>query len=128
MDFTLGFIHALLDDEVYVQMPKLYEKPGHVFKLKRSIYGLRQSPKNFFKRVTDGMEARGFKQHLDLDPCLFISPTVVCLTYVDDDLFFARTEHAINRAIEELGKDYPGSPAFDVRIEDDVAGYLGIYM
>ena len=128
VDFTLGFIHALLDDEVYVQMPKLYEKPGHVLKLKRSIYGLRQSPKNFFKRVSDGMEIRGFKQHLDLDPCLFISKSVVCLCYVDDLLYFGRSESAIDKAIEELGKDFPDSPGFDVRIEDDVAGYLGIYM
>ena len=128
VDFTLGFIHAQLTDEVYVRMPRLYEKPGHVLKLKRSIYGLKQSPKNFFNRVKEGMEARGFKQHTELDPCLFISKNVICLTYVDDCLYFARTEQAIDKAINLLQTDVKDSPAFDLKIEDDVAGYLGILM
>lgn len=128
VDFTLGFIHAPLHDEVYVQMPRLYEKPGHVLRLKRSIYGLKQSPLNFFNRVKEGMEARGFIQHSELDPCLFISDKVICLTYVDDCLYFSRTTKAIDDAIALLGTDVEGSAKFDIKIEEDVAGYLGILM
>jgi Reverse transcriptase (RNA-dependent DNA polymerase) len=31
VDYTNAFCQADLDDEVYVQMPKLFEKPGHVY-------------------------------------------------------------------------------------------------
>jgi hypothetical protein len=31
VDYTNAFCQADLDDEVYVQMRKLFEKPGHVY-------------------------------------------------------------------------------------------------
>jgi len=126
VDYTLAFVHAELKDEVYVRMPKMFEKEGHVYRLKKSVYGLRQSPLNFFNTLKDGLEARGFKQMKLLDPCLFCSDDVVCLTYVDDCLFFARDETAIDRVIESLGREEPTS--FKLNIEDDVAGFLGILL
>ena len=51
VDYTLAFVQAKLDPKeppVYVEMPQLFEKPGHMLRLKRSLYGLRQSPLNFF--------------------------------------------------------------------------------
>jgi hypothetical protein len=77
VDYTNAFCQADLDEEVYVRMPKLFEKPGHVFRLK-SVYGLRQSPKNFYETLKEALEDRGFIQSQH-DPCLFISDTVICL-------------------------------------------------
>jgi histone deacetylase 1/2 len=125
VDYTLAFVQADLDDEVYVRMPKLFEQPGHVFKLKKSVYGLRQAPLNFFLSLKDGLEARGFVQSA-YDPCLFVSETVICLCYVDDCLFFSKDSANIDAVIESLRRPEPTS--FDLNIEDDVAGFLGILM
>jgi hypothetical protein len=124
VDYTLAFVHADLHDEVYVRMPKLFEKEGHVFKLKKSVYGLKQAPLNFFNTLKEGLEARGFKQMKNLDPCLFQSKDVIVLTYVDDCLFFSKSESAIDSVIESLRRPEPVK--FLLNVEEDVAGFLGI--
>jgi histone deacetylase 1/2 len=60
------------------------------------------------------------------NPCLFVSDTVVCLCYVDDCLFFSRDGSNIDAVIESLRQPEPMT--FDLNIEDDVAGFLGILM
>jgi len=125
VDYTLAFVHADLEDEIYVEMPRLFQKPGHVLKLKKSLYGLRQSPLNFFLHLKEGLEARGFRQS-ELDPCLFISNDVLCLCYVDDCLFFSKDERKIDEVIEDMKRPNPTS--FLLNVEDSVAGFLGILM
>ena len=95
-------------------------------KLRKSLYGLRQSPLNFFLTLKEGLEARGFRQST-LDPCLFESDDVICSwLYVDDALFFAKDEAKIDAGIEDLKK--PNPKPFLLNVEDNVAGFLGILM
>jgi hypothetical protein len=107
-------------------MPRLFEQEGMILKLKRSVYGLRQSPLNFFNTLKAGLEARGFEQLKQLDPCLFRSNDVICVCYVDDCLFFSRSEDAIDRVIDSLREAKP--TAFQLNVEDSVAGFLGILL
>jgi hypothetical protein len=107
-------------------MPRLFEKEGYVFRLTKSVYGLRQAPSNFFRTLKEGLEARGFEQLKSLDPCLFRSTDVICLCYVDDCLFFSKSEDAIDRVIDELRRPLP--TAFQLNVEDSVAGFLGILL
>jgi Reverse transcriptase (RNA-dependent DNA polymerase) len=125
VDYTNAFCQADLDDKVYVRMPKLFEQPGHVYRLKKSVYGLRQSPLNFFQMLKQALEGRGFVQSQH-DPCLFISQEVICLCYVDDCLFFSKDEANIDAVIASLQQEEPTK--LDLNIEDDVAGFLGILM
>jgi hypothetical protein len=120
VDYTLAFVHAPIEEDVYVEMPRGFRKPGYVYKLKRSLYGLRQSPKNFFEHLKSKLLACGFKQSA-FDPCLFLSDKVICLTYVDDCLFFAPKEEYIDEAIERIR-----SVGMDLHVESDVAGFLGV--
>ena len=130
VDYTLAFCQAKLDPReppIYVEMPRMFEKPGHVLSLKRSIYGMRQSPLNFFLNLKEGLEQRGFRQS-ELDPCLFSNGMVICLCYVDDCLWYAKSEKDIDDVIENL--KHPGDKSmiqFILNEEDDVAGFLGIH-
>ena len=104
VDYTAAFVHADIDlppdyakltaeekarQGVFVEMPRGFAKTGHVWKLKKSLYGLRQSPRNFFLFLKSKLEAIGFEQATEVDPCLFISDKVICLVYVNDTLLFA---------------------------------------
>ena len=51
VDYTSVFVHADLNDEVYVEMPQGFRQEGKVLRLKKSLYGLHQSPLNFFKHL-----------------------------------------------------------------------------
>ena len=94
-------------------------KRNHVLTLKRSMYGLRQSPRNFFKHLKKNLEIAGFVQS-ENDPCLFISDNVICVCYVDDCLWWSPEQRYIDEAIERVKVN------MDLEVEDSVDGFLGI--
>jgi hypothetical protein len=136
VDYTAAFVHAPIDRDpnfesltqeeqqrqgVYVDMPRGFSEPGKVLRLKKSLYGLKQSPRNFFKHLKSKLEAIGFEAATDIDSCLFISDKVICLCYVDDTLLFSPKQEWIDEAIEKLRQT-----DLTLEIEDDVAGFLGV--
>ena len=122
VDYTAAFVQADIDTEVYVSMPRGFSIPGKVYKLNKSLYGLKQSPRNYFHHLKGKLEKIGFRQS-DSDPCLFIKPDVICLIYVDDQLLFGKDQAAIDNVISDLKKeDMPFEE------EDDVAGFLGVHI
>jgi len=107
-------------------MPKMFKQEGKVCLLKKSLYGLQQSPVNFFKRLTTALENRGLRPS-DNDTCLYIGKDVICVSFVDDCLFFSRSEKAVDSLIERLeNKKVPDQLALNN--ESDVAGFLGILL
>ncbi|CAJ1960823.1 unnamed protein product [Cylindrotheca closterium] len=123
VDDTAAFTHVPIGDkEVFCEMPTGFAKEGKILKLNKSLYGLKQSPVNFFNFIK-GKENTGFKSQEEVDPCLFISDKVICLLHVDDTIFFSPKEEYINKAIESLK-----SQGVAVEIEDSVAGFLGVHI
>ena len=57
-DVTAAFLHAKLgeDEKVYVEMPLGFRKQGKVLKLNKTLYGLRQLPRMFWKYLTNAMK------------------------------------------------------------------------
>ncbi|GJW98400.1 retrovirus-related pol polyprotein from transposon TNT 1-94 [Tanacetum coccineum] len=54
MDVKSAFLNGFINEEVYVSQPHGFidfEKPNHVYKLKKSLYGLKQSPKAWYDRL-----------------------------------------------------------------------------
>ena len=121
-DVTAAFLHAELNEneKVYVEMPVGFKKDGKVLKLKKTLYGLRQSPRMFWKYLTKAMIASGM-QVSKLDPCLFVSDQVICICYVDDILFWSADEAYITELGIKLRKE-----GLLLEEEDDAAGFLGV--
>ncbi len=84
------------------------------------LYGLRQSPRAFWKYVTEKLERCGLKQS-DLDPCLFIGDKVICVVYVDDLLFWSTTDQNIIDLANLLCEE-----GVELEEEGDAAGFLGV--
>ena len=121
-DVTAAFLHADIDEveNVYVKMPRGFEKKGKVLKLCKTLYGLRQSPRAFWKYLVEKMGACSMSQG-KLDPCLFIGSKVICICYVDDLIFWAMNDsdiHSLATQLRDLG--------VDLEQEDDAAGFLGV--
>ena len=123
-DVTAAFLHAKLpeDEEVYVAMPQGFQQQGKCLRLRRTLYGLRQSPRAFWKYLVEKMESCGMKQS-SLDPCLFVGDRVTAVAWVDDLLFWSKDEKYIHELAIKLR-----AAGVDLKEEDDAAGFLGVKM
>ena len=91
-DVQTSFLNADVEEEVVVKMPPGYElsnKTGVplVMQLKKSLYGLRQSPKNWFDTMDQCLGDIGFCL-LKSDPCVYTYVDkvdfVILAFYIDD--------------------------------------------
>ena len=83
-------------------------------------------PFNFFNHLSSALEARGV-QPSDNDPCLYTGSDVICVSFVDDCLFFSCSEGAINRLIKSISDD-KAPDKLTLLVESDVTGFLGILL
>ena len=71
LDVPQAFTQAELDEVVYMEMPDGYKIPGTVCKLTRSLYGLKQSPRNWYKLFSSYIKTTLKFKSCVSDPCLF---------------------------------------------------------
>jgi hypothetical protein len=90
-DVKNAFLHGNLQEEVYMELPPgcqlQVEGSKQVCKLRKSLYGLKQSPRAWFGRFTNSMKAFGYQQSSS-DHTLFIKhkegKLTILIIYVDD--------------------------------------------
>ena len=74
-DVKNAFLHGELFEEVYMELPLGCMIPEmhsrKVWRLKKSLYGLKQSSRAWFERFTKSMKAFGYRQ-TNLDHTLFL--------------------------------------------------------
>ncbi|KAL2245081.1 UNVERIFIED_CONTAM: Retrovirus-related Pol polyprotein from transposon TNT 1-94 [Sesamum indicum] len=96
MDVVTAYLYGSLDTDIYMRIPEglklpeaLQSKSRHMYsiKLKRSLYGLKQSGRMWYNRLSEYLIKKGFC-HNQISPCLFIKRTesgfVIIAVYVDD--------------------------------------------
>lgn len=74
IDVSNAFLHGFLSEDVYMQQPPGFEDdryPSHVCKLQRAIYGLKQSPRAWYARLSARLHQLGFTSS-KADTSLFI--------------------------------------------------------
>lgn len=101
IDVSNAFLHGRLEDEIYMLPPPGYDKVqiGEVYKLKISIYGLKQASRQWNVECTKKLTEYGFVQS-PYDHCFFSHVTsdhfVSVLVYVDDVLLAGSNVEAVN--------------------------------
>lgn len=92
LDITTAFLNGFLDETVYMQFPANFvckDKKNKVLKLKRAIYGLKQSARAWYKRVDDCLLKLGYRNSV-YEPCLYVKQSGNEKTYIGlfvDDFF-----------------------------------------
>ena len=102
MDVKTAFLNGELHEEVFIRQPEGFiekDKENLVCRLKKSIYGLKQSPRCWNIAIDDHLKKMKFVQ-TEGDPCLYVSrddaERVFIAVYVDDILIAAKTDKRID--------------------------------
>ncbi|KAL0343769.1 UNVERIFIED_CONTAM: Retrovirus-related Pol polyprotein from transposon RE1 [Sesamum angustifolium] len=117
MDVVTAYLYGSLDTNIYMRIPEelkmpeaLKSKSRHMYsiKLKRSLYGLKQSGRMWYNRLSEYLIKKGFC-HNQISPCLFIKRTesgfVIIAVYVDD-LNIIGSPEEIRQAADYLKSEF----------------------
>lgn len=99
LDVTTAFLNGDLEETIYMQKPVCFNSlnDNKVLKLKKAIYGLKQSSRMWYQKVDQCLIKNGYVKS-KLEPCLFYkmnddtSKTIVAL-YVDDFFIFSNNSN-----------------------------------
>ena len=102
MDVKTAFLHGTIKEEVYVEQPlgfEVQDQDTHVCRLKKALYGLKEAPRAWYKRIDSYLKKLGFT-HSNVDPNLYFKvyrgKPLILVLYVDD-LFLTGADPLIHQ-------------------------------
>ena len=111
LDVETAFLNGELEEEIYAQpiLPVNIQNPNHnVIKLKKSLYGLKQSSKNWNLKLTTILTNLKFIQS-KTDPCIFVynesKDIVTIANYVDDIILSTNNITLKGKIVQDLQKE-----------------------
>ena len=130
IDFKNFFSRAYIPsgDPVSIELPRDFKSEGVkcdvVLRLKKILYGQAEAVRLWYENFRNGLVDL-ISVVSKVDPCMFISNTVVFLVYVDGCLFWARSQSDIGNVMKSFKED--GS-SYNWRKSkgDSVPDFLGI--
>lgn len=113
LDVKNAFLNGDLEEEIYMNVPPGFESEAtvnKVYKLKKSLYGLKQSPRAWFHRFTKVLKDNEYLQ-CQSDHTMFIkhfnmSRISVIIVYVDDIVITGNDEEEIMQIKLLLSKEF----------------------
>ncbi|RVW94847.1 Retrovirus-related Pol polyprotein from transposon TNT 1-94 [Vitis vinifera] len=92
MDVKTAFLNGNIDETIYMVQPENFESNDSkqlVCRLKRSIYGLKQASRQWYRKFDQVITSFGFKENT-VDQCIYLkfsgSKFIILVLYVDDIL------------------------------------------
>jgi len=106
MDVKGAYLNGIIKEEVYMMQPEGFDDgTGRVCRLKKTLYGLKQSGREWNIELDSRLTSIGFKP-LRSDPCIYIRKTTegieVITVWVDDLLLFAKTPNIMDNLKRQL--------------------------
>jgi hypothetical protein len=113
LDVTTAFLNGELEEEIFMHQPEGFEVPGkegHVCKLIKSLYGLKQSPRQWYKRFDAFVTAHGLTNS-SYDSCVYFKKCddgsiLYLLLYVDDMLIAAKDMGEVQKVKDQLSSEF----------------------
>ena len=126
MDVVMAFLLGDLDEEIYMEQPEGFTKVDDegqqlVCKLNKGLYGLKQSARNWYKKLRGFLESIGFVR-LYSDHCIYFNADtgVIIAVWVDDLIILAKEMKEMDCVKEQLRKQ------FEIKDLGELEYFLGI--
>jgi hypothetical protein len=126
-DVKNAFLHGDLEEEVYMDFPPGFStssESGKICRLRKSLYGLKQSPRAWFGRFTHSMRRYGYHQSQS-DHTLFLKHSnegkiTALIVYVDDIVVTGNDIMEMGKLKTYLAKE------FEIKDLGNLRYFLGI--
>ncbi|KAH9694912.1 Integrase catalytic domain-containing protein [Citrus sinensis] len=113
LDVKTAFLHGRLQEEIFMTQPEGYVdsmKPRHVCLLKKSLYGLKQSPRQWYLRFDEFMITNGLMR-CNYDCCVYFKLLeddlyIYLLLNVDDMLIACKRRDEIEKLKVMLNSEF----------------------
>lgn len=108
-DIKTAFLNGDLSEEIYLRQPQGFKEGEKVYKLHKSLYGLKQAARVWNETLHKQLLWIGFAQS-DIDKCLYVlrEHNNVCyfLVHVDDMLLASDSDKLITSVASRLSKKF----------------------
>jgi hypothetical protein len=100
MDVKSAFLNGYIEEDVYVRQPPGFENPkfpNHVFKLHKTLYGLKQASRAWYECLKAFLLDKGFRMG-SIDKTLFLlkqGTGILLVQIYVDDIIFGGSSHAL---------------------------------
>ena len=115
LDVKIAFLHGDLEEEIYMHQPEGFTslekgKENMVCRLKKSLYELKQAPRQWYQKFKSFMVDHAFHK-TQADHCVFVKrydgmDFLILLLYVDDMLTVGQDLKKIGSLNKALGKSF----------------------
>ncbi|KAE8717034.1 cytochrome P450 71A9-like [Hibiscus syriacus] len=113
LDVKTTFLHDDLEEEIYMTQPEGYKDNGcekWVWKLNKSLYGLKQSPRQWYKRFDSFMRRKKYTRS-KYDHCVYLQKLkdgsfIYLVLYVDDMLITSKSQKEIDKLKTQLNQKF----------------------
>ena len=108
----MAYINGELEEEIFMEQLEEFVKPGEedlVCQLKRSLYGLKQSGRQWYKKLDQRLQDFGL-QPLNEDRCVYIKKRedviLIIVVYVDDLVVATNKKEEFIKIKEDLQREF----------------------
>lgn len=126
IDVKNAFLNGELIDDIYMKQPSGFinnEEANKVYKLNKSLYGLKQSARCWNEKIHSSLIELGFRRG-QADPCLYTKQVgekfIFILLYVDDMLVSCEDSSLAEEVINQISK------TFKITNLGKISSYLGV--
>ncbi|KAL7291523.1 hypothetical protein TKK_0014779 [Trichogramma kaykai] len=107
-DIKTAFLHGDLEEQIFMEQPEGFkDKLSHVCLLKKSLYCLKQAPKNWDAKFTSFLKMVNFEPAND-NPCIYYDNerNNIIVLHVDNGLMIGRNKATMMKILKELHKEF----------------------
>jgi hypothetical protein len=107
-----AFLHSVLEEEVYMKQPHGFvssEFPSYHCKLDKTLYGLKQTPRAWYARLSEKLQSLSFspsKADISLFSYSKGSVTIFLLVYIDDIIVASSSSSVVTALLCDLQSEF----------------------
>ena len=99
-----------IGEHLFIEITRYLNSNGGQYdvfiRLNKILYGQSEDAHLWYENFQNGLLDSGFMVS-NLDPCLFMSKTVICVVYLDDCMFWAHSQSEIDNVVKSFEEDGP---------------------